>query len=113
MTQVPLRRPFPSAGFRHADPFLLLDEMGPVEYGPVEYGPGEAIAEPDHDHPHHGFETVNYVLDGEMEHEASVGHRGRLGAGDVQWMTARRGIATGARQVVRYSVTSRPASKEG
>jgi redox-sensitive bicupin YhaK (pirin superfamily) len=80
-----VRRPFPSATLRHADPFLLLDEMGPVEYGP-----GEAIGAPDH--PHRGFETVTYVLDGEMEHEDSAGHRGRLGAGDVQWMTAGRGI---------------------
>src|SRR5246127_2593498 len=80
-----VRRPFPSAGLRHADPFLLLDEMGPVEYGP-----GEAIGAPDH--PHRGFETVTYVLEGEMEHEDSAGHRGRLGAGDVQWMTAGRGI---------------------
>jgi quercetin 2,3-dioxygenase len=69
-----VRRPFPSAGFRHADPFLLLDEMGPVEYGP-----GEAIGAPDH--PHRGFETVTYVLEGEMEHEDSAGQRGRLGAG--------------------------------
>jgi redox-sensitive bicupin YhaK (pirin superfamily) len=80
-----VRRPFPSTGFRHADPFLLLDEMGPVEYGP-----GEAIGAPDH--PHRGFETVTYVLEGEMEHEDSAGHRGRIGAGDVQWMTAGRGI---------------------
>jgi redox-sensitive bicupin YhaK (pirin superfamily) len=80
-----VRRPFPSAGFHHADPFLLLDEMGPVEYGP-----SEAIGAPDH--PHRGFETVTYVLEGEMEHEDSAGHRGRLGAGDVQWMTAGRGI---------------------
>jgi len=70
---------------RHADPFLLLDEMGPVEYGP-----GEAVGAPDH--PHRGFETVTYMLDGEMEHEDSAGHRGRLGSGDVQWMTAGRGI---------------------
>jgi quercetin 2,3-dioxygenase len=80
-----VRRPFPSAGLRHADPFLLLDEMGPVDYGP-----GEAIGAPDH--PHRGFETVTYVLDGEMEHADSAGHRGRLGPGDVQWMTAGRGI---------------------
>jgi redox-sensitive bicupin YhaK (pirin superfamily) len=79
-----VRRPFPLAGFRHADPFLLLDEMGPVEYGP-----GEAIGAPDH--PHRGFETVTYVLEGEMEHEDSAG-RVRLGPGDVQWMTAGRGI---------------------
>jgi quercetin 2,3-dioxygenase len=80
-----VRRPFPSAGLRHGDPFLLLDEMGPVEYGP-----GEAIGAPDH--PHRGFETVTYVLAGEMEHADSAGHHGRLGPGDVQWMTAGRGI---------------------
>jgi redox-sensitive bicupin YhaK (pirin superfamily) len=80
-----VRRPFPSAGLRQADPFLLLDEMGPVEYGP-----GEAVGAPDH--PHRGFETVTYMLDGEMEHADSAGHRGRLGPGDVQWMTAGRGI---------------------
>jgi redox-sensitive bicupin YhaK (pirin superfamily) len=80
-----VRRPFPTGGFRHADPFLLLDEMGPVTYGP-----GEALGAPDH--PHRGFETVTYVLDGEMEHEDSAGHRGKLGPGDVQWMTAGRGI---------------------
>ena len=80
-----VRRPFPSVELRQADPFLLLDEMGPVEYGP-----GEAVGAPDH--PHRGFETVTYMLDGEMEHEDSAGHRGRLGPGDVQWMTAGRGI---------------------
>jgi hypothetical protein len=80
-----VRRPFPSEGLRHADPFLLLDEMGPVEYGP-----GEAVGAPDH--PHRGFETVTYLLVGEMEHEDSAGHRGSLGPGDVQWMTAGRGI---------------------
>ena len=80
-----VRRPFPGNGLRHADPFLLLDEMGPVEYGP-----GEPVGAPDH--PHRGFETVTYMLDGEMEHEDSAGHRGRLGSGDVQWMTAGHGI---------------------
>jgi redox-sensitive bicupin YhaK (pirin superfamily) len=67
------------------DPFLLLDEMGPVDYAP-----GEAVGAPDH--PHRGFETVTYVLEGEMEHEDSAGHRGSLRAGDVQWMTAGAGI---------------------
>jgi redox-sensitive bicupin YhaK (pirin superfamily) len=80
-----VRRPMPTQGLRHADPFLLLDEMGPVTYRP-----GEAIGAPDH--PHRGFETVTYVLAGEMEHEDSAGHRGSLRAGDVQWMTAGRGI---------------------
>src|SRR5260221_9699149 len=76
-----VRRPLPSAGLSVADPFLLIDEMGPVEYGP-----GEAVGAPDH--PHRGFETVTYVLDGEFEHEDSAGPRGVLGPGDVQWMTA-------------------------
>ena len=80
-----VRRPFPSASLRYADPFVLLDEMGPVEYGP-----GQAIGAPDH--PHRGFETVTYVLEGESEHEDSAGHRGKIGPGDVQWMTAGRGI---------------------
>src|SRR4029079_10199921 len=58
--------------------------------GPVEYPPCEAVGAPDH--PHRGFETVTYVLDGEFEHEDSAGHGGRLGGGDVQWMTAGAGI---------------------
>lgn len=80
-----VRRPLPTPGLALADPFLLIDEMGPVDYGP-----GEAIGAPDH--PHRGFETVTYVLEGEMEHEDSAGHRGVLGPGDVQWMTAGAGI---------------------
>jgi redox-sensitive bicupin YhaK (pirin superfamily) len=80
-----VRRPLPTPGFPLADPFLLIDEMGPVEYAP-----GEAIGAPDH--PHRGFETVTYILEGEMEHEDSAGHRGVLRAGDVQWMTAGAGI---------------------
>jgi redox-sensitive bicupin YhaK (pirin superfamily) len=80
-----VRRPFPTLGLQLVDPFLLLDEMGPVEYRP-----GEAVGAPDH--PHRGFETVTYMLEGEFEHEDSAGHRGRLGAGDVQWMTAGAGI---------------------
>jgi redox-sensitive bicupin YhaK (pirin superfamily) len=80
-----VRRPFPGQGLAFADPFLLLDELGPVEYGP-----GEAIGAPDH--PHRGFETVTYVLEGENEHEDSAGHRGTIGPGDVQWMTAGRGV---------------------
>jgi hypothetical protein len=80
-----VRRPFPGEGLDFVDPFLLIDEMGPVDYRP-----GEAVGAPDH--PHRGFETVTYVLEGEMEHEDSAGHRGRLGPGDVQWMTAGGGI---------------------
>lgn len=80
-----VRRPFPTRGFSQADPFLMLDEMGPITYAP-----GQAVGAPDH--PHRGFETVSYILEGEVEHEDSAGHKGKLGAGDVQWMTAGRGI---------------------
>lgn len=80
-----VRRPFPTAGLGLADPFLMLDEMGPIDYAP-----GHAVGAPDH--PHRGFETVTYLLAGEAEHEDSAGHRGTLGPGDVQWMTAGRGV---------------------
>ena len=80
-----VRRPFPSRGLGLVDPFLLLDEMGPAEYGP-----GEALGAPDH--PHRGFETVTYMLAGAFEHEDSAGNKGALAAGDVQWMTAGRGV---------------------
>jgi redox-sensitive bicupin YhaK (pirin superfamily) len=80
-----VRRPFPKASFSEFDPFLLLDEMGPMEVGP-----GEAKGAPDH--PHRGFETVTYLLSGDMEHKDSRGHAGRLRPGDVQWMTAGAGV---------------------
>jgi len=80
-----VRRPVPTVGLMQVDPFLLIDEMGPVDYTP-----GQAVGAPDH--PHRGFETVTYMLDGEMEHEDSAGHRGALRTGDVQWMTAGAGI---------------------
>ncbi|HEY1991953.1 MAG TPA: pirin family protein [Gammaproteobacteria bacterium] len=80
-----VHRPFPTQLLMDFDPFLLLDEMGPVDYAP-----GEAVGAPDH--PHRGFETVTYVLDGKMQHKDSHGHAGSLGAGDVQWMTAGAGV---------------------
>jgi redox-sensitive bicupin YhaK (pirin superfamily) len=78
-------RPFPTARLDQLDPFLLLDRMGPVTHGP-----GEAKGAPDH--PHRGFETVTYVLDGAIEHGDSQGNRGRIGPGDVQWMSAGSGV---------------------
>jgi len=80
-----LHRPFPTPSLDHFDPFLLLDEMGPADLGP-----GEARGAPDH--PHRGFETVTYMLEGRMEHRDSQGNHGRLGPGDVQWMTAGSGV---------------------
>src|SRR5437764_6537656 len=80
-----VRRPFPKASLSEFDPFLLLDEMGPMDVAA-----GEAKGAPDH--PHRGFETVTYLLSGDMEHKDSRGHAGRLRAGDVQWMTAGAGV---------------------
>lgn len=80
-----VHRPFPTHALETMDPFLMIDEMGPIEYGP-----GEAIGAPDH--PHRGFETVSYILEGEVEHEDSAGFSGRLGPGSVQWMTAGSGV---------------------
>ena len=80
-----VRRPFPKASFSDVDPFLLLDEMGPMDVAP-----GAAKGAPDH--PHRGFETVTYMLSGDMEHKDSSGRTGRLRPGDVQWMTAGAGV---------------------
>ncbi|TKC77988.1 pirin family protein [Trinickia terrae] len=80
-----VHRPFPTRMLMDFDPFLLLDEMGPVDYAP-----GEAIGAPDH--PHRGFETVTYMLEGQTVHRDSAGHAGMLRAGDVQWMTAGAGV---------------------
>jgi redox-sensitive bicupin YhaK (pirin superfamily) len=78
-------RPLPGeVSMAEADPFLLLDQLGPTSYGP-----SEAVGAPWH--PHRGFETVSYVLDGEISHHDSNGGGGIIG--DTQWMTAgdRRG----------------------
>jgi quercetin 2,3-dioxygenase len=79
-------RPFPGGLSMHdTDPFLLLDQLGPVWYEPhaAKGAPW---------HPHRGFETVTYVLDGEIAHHDSNGGGGVIGEGDTQWMTAGGGI---------------------
>jgi redox-sensitive bicupin YhaK (pirin superfamily) len=81
-----VRRPFPGdLSLRDADPFLLLDHAGPAINGP-----GEAKGAPWH--PHRGFETVSYILDGEVAHHDTNGGGGVIGEGDTQWMTAGAGI---------------------
>ena len=80
-----VHRPFPSDALSDFDPFLLLDEMGPMDVRA-----GEAKGAPDH--PHRGFETVTYMLSGSFRHKDSQGHEGKLETGDVQWMTAGRGV---------------------
>ena len=80
-----VRRPVPTHGLEQVDPFLMLDEVGPVTYAP-----GAAIGAPDH--PHRGFQTVSYILSGQKLHEDSTGMTQLIGPGDVQWMTAGAGI---------------------
>lgn len=80
-----VRRAFAGIDLRYADPFLLLDHMGAVEYAP-----GEAKGAPDH--PHRGFETVTYMLDGKIRHRDSNGGGGVITDGATQWMTAGSGI---------------------
>lgn len=79
-----LKRSLPTTELTHLDPFLLLDEFKSEES--TEYIGGFP------DHPHRGFETVTYMLAGVMEHKDHRGNTGRIAAGDVQWMTAGRGI---------------------
>jgi redox-sensitive bicupin YhaK (pirin superfamily) len=81
---VKLRRSLGSRQNLRFDPFLMLDEF--FSDDPDDYLAGFPA------HPHRGFETVTYMLDGHMRHEDSFGNRGDLGPGDVQWMTAAHGI---------------------
>jgi len=82
---VTLNRSFPNSFVSDFDPFLLLDELGPMDVKP-----GKQKGFPNH--PHRGFETVTYLLEGKFEHKDSQGHAGTIGAGDVQWMTAGSGV---------------------
>jgi redox-sensitive bicupin YhaK (pirin superfamily) len=81
-----VRRPFPGdLSLTEADPFLLLDQAGPSVNAP-----GEAKGAPWH--PHRGFETVSYILDGEIAHHVTIGGGGVIGEGDTQWRSAGGGI---------------------
>ncbi|KJH73832.1 pirin family protein [Pseudomonas sp. ES3-33] len=71
---------------KHISPFLLLDHAGPAEFSPTTARRGVG------QHPHRGFETVTIVYKGEVEHRDSTGSGGKIGPGDVQWMTAASGI---------------------
>jgi redox-sensitive bicupin YhaK (pirin superfamily) len=81
---VKLRRSLGASQLQRHDPFLMLDEF--YSDDPQDYLAGFPS------HPHRGFETVTYMLDGHMRHEDNQGNRGDLGPGDVQWMSAARGI---------------------
>ena len=81
----PVRRAFAGADPTLLDPFVHMDQMGEVEYAP-----GEPKGTPWH--PHRGFETVTYIIDGTFQHQDSNGGGGLITNGDTQWMTAGRGI---------------------
>ncbi|GAB2778968.1 pirin family protein [Halomonas shantousis] len=80
------RRPLPGPAIELLDPFLFLNHHGPQVYPPdnagLPFGP----------HPHRGFETVTFILEGELAHRDSGGHESVIGAGGVQWMTAGSGL---------------------
>jgi hypothetical protein len=81
----PVRRAFAGVDLADLDPFIHLDQIGEVEYAPGE-PKGTSW------HPHRGFETVTYVIDGLLRHEDSTGGGGLISDGDTQWMTAGAGI---------------------
>ena len=81
----PVRRAFAGVDLRALDPFIHMDQMGAVEYAP-----GEPKGTPWH--PHRGFETVTYILDGVFDHRDSHGGGGSITNGDTQWMTAGSGL---------------------
>jgi len=81
----PVRRAFAGVDLRDLDPFIHMDQMGEVEYAP-----GEPKGTPWH--PHRGFETVTYIIDGVFDHHDSHGGGGTITNGDTQWMTAGSGL---------------------
>jgi redox-sensitive bicupin YhaK (pirin superfamily) len=81
----PVRRAFAGIDLSLLDPFIMMDQMGEVEYAP-----GEPKGTPWH--PHRGFETVTYMIDGVFDHQDSHGGGGSITNGDTQWMTAGAGI---------------------
>src|SRR5512139_3446642 len=81
----PVKRAFAGVDLRALDPFIHMDQMGEVDYAP-----GEPKGTPWH--PHRGFETVTYMIDGLMQHQDSNGGGGMITDGDTQWMTAGAGI---------------------
>lgn len=82
------QRAFPTRRLRNADPFLMLDHIGPQHIDPARVISGQA-------HPHRGFETVSIILAGELDHVDSLGNRVPLREGDIQVMNAGRGIMHG------------------
>ena len=110
----PVRRAFAGIDLALLDPFIMMDQMGEVEYAP-----GEPKGTPWH--PHRGFETVTYIIDGVFDHQDSHGGGGSITNGDTQWMTAGRrhpahrdaaGVAGAVgRAVPRHPALGEPAAR--
>jgi len=92
--------PLPTRNLQMIDPFIFLNHHGPQIYGPnnsgLPFGP----------HPHRGMETVTFILDGDITHKDTGGHKSVIGAGGVQWMTAGSGL-------LHAEVSSEKFKKEG
>ena len=110
----PVRRAFAGVDLRQLDPFVHMDQMGEVEYAP-----GEPKGTPWH--PHRGFETVTYIIDGVFDHQDSHGGGGTITNGDTQWMTAGSGLlhietppewlVAAGRPVPRHPALGEPAAR--
>jgi len=96
------RRPLPNARLPQLDPFLFLNHHGPQTYPPnnngLPFGP----------HPHRGFETVTFILEGELSHLDSGGHESIIGEGGVQWMTAGSGLVHAELSPERFKKSGGP-----
>ena len=96
------RRPLPGPGIDQLDPFLFLNHHGPQVYPPgnrgLPFGP----------HPHRGFETVTFILEGELSHLDSGGHESVIGPGGVQWMTAGSGLVHAELSPASFKQTGGP-----
>jgi redox-sensitive bicupin YhaK (pirin superfamily) len=96
------RRPLPGPRVPQVDPFLFLNHHGPQVYRPDNNGL------PFEPHPHRGFETVTFILDGELMHRDSAGHESVIRAGGVQWMTAGAGVVHAELSPAAFKKTGGP-----
>ncbi len=96
------RRPLPGPAVAQIDPFLFLNHHGPQIYPPYNHGL------PFGPHPHRGFETVTFILEGSLSHSDSGGHESIIHAGGVQWMTAGRGLVHAELSPAEFKRTGGP-----
>ncbi len=102
----PVRRAFAGVDLATLDPFVHMDQMGEVDYAP-----GEPKGTPWH--PHRGFETVTYIIDGIFQHQDSNGGGGLITDGDTQWMTARSSLVNLSARIVPLTCADQRESRSG